>query len=96
MLNFPLVELKELSSGGKGVILIALDEKAMLLDIMPNDGVALLVQHTARGGKAQELRLSGSNLQPFVSSRAKKGKVIDAKLKVAGLSKVVIPSLAGM
>lgn len=96
LLNFPLVELKELSSGGKGVILIALDEKATLLDIMPNDGVALLVQHTARGGKAQELRLSGSNLQPFVSSRAKKGKVIDAKLKVAGLSKVVIPSLVGM
>ena len=93
LLNFPLVELKELSSGGKGVILIALDEKATLLDIMPNDGVALLVQHTARGGKAQELRLSGGNLQPFVSSRAKKGKVIDTKLKVAGLNKVVIPSL---
>jgi topoisomerase-4 subunit A len=93
LLNFSLVELKELSSGGKGVILIGLDDKATLLDVLPNDGIALLVQHTARGGKAQDLRLSGGNLQPFVGGRAKKGKVIDAKLKVAGLSRVVIPTL---
>ena len=74
---------------------MALDEGATLIDAMPNDGVALLVQHTARGGKAQDLRLSGSNLQPFASPGAKKGKVIDAKLKVAGLSPVVIPTLQG-
>ena len=95
LLNFSLVELKELSSGGKGVILMGLDDKATLLDAMPNDGMAVLVQHTARGGKAQELRVSGSNLQAFVGGRAKKGKVIDAKLKPSGLAKVVIPSLLG-
>ncbi|MGL4767579.1 MAG: DNA topoisomerase IV subunit A [Formosimonas sp.] len=95
LLNFPLNELKELSSGGKGVILMGLDSGAHVLDVLPNDGVALLVQHTARGGKAQELRLSGGNLQPFVSSRAKKGKVIDAKLKVSGLSRVLTPTLQG-
>ena len=92
LLNFPINELKELSSGGKGVILIGLDDGAALIDVLPNEGVAMRVHHNARGGKSQELRLSGSNLQPFASSRAKKGKVIDAKLKVAGLSAVVIPT----
>jgi topoisomerase-4 subunit A len=74
------------------VILIGLDDGAALIDVLPNEGVAMRVHHNARGGKSQELRLSGGNLQPFASSRAKKGKVIDAKLKVAGLSAVVIPT----
>lgn len=93
LLNFPMGELKELSSGGKGVILMGLDDKATLMDVLPNDGVALLVHSLGRGGKPSELRLSGSSLQPFSASRAKKGKVIDAKLKPHSLSRVVIPSL---
>lgn len=93
LLNFSLTELKELSSGGKGVILMGLDDDSTLLDALANDGIALLVQHTARGGKLQELRLSGSNLQPFSSSRAKKGKLIDAKIKVVALRSVLTPSL---
>lgn len=93
LLNFLLAELKELSSGGKGVILMGLDDDVTLMDVLPNDGVALLVQHNARAGKAQELRISGGNLQPFVGGRAKKGKLIDAKLKPVGLRKLVTPSL---
>ncbi|TDR33121.1 DNA topoisomerase IV subunit A [Hydromonas duriensis] len=93
LLNFSLVELKELGSGGKGVILMGLDDGATLIDALPNDGIALLVRHSARGGKTQELRVSGGNLQPFVGGRAKKGKVIDAKLKPIALCKVTIPTL---
>ena len=94
LLNFSLVELKELNSGGKGVILMDISEPVHLQDVLPNDGVALLVQLLNRSGKVQELRLAGSSLQAFVAARARKGKVIDAKLKPQGLKRVVTPSLS--
>ena len=94
LLNFSLVELKELNSGGKGVILMDISEPVQLQDVLPNDGVALLVQLLHRSGKVQELRLAGSSLQAFVAARARKGKVIDAKLKPQGLKRVVTPSLS--
>ena len=94
LLNFALVELKELNSGGKGVILMDITEPVRLMDVLPNDGIALWVLHTNRSGKVQELRLAGSSLQAFVAARARKGKVIDAKLKPQGLRRIVTPSLS--
>ena len=94
LLNFSLVELKELNSGGKGVILMDIAEPVRLADVLPNDGIALLVQSVNRSGKVQELRLAGSSLQAFAAARARKGKVIDAKLKPQGLKRVVTPTLA--
>lgn len=94
LLNFSLVELKELNSGGKGVILMDITEPVRLADVLPNDGIALLVQSVSRSGKAQELRLAGSSLQAFVAARARKGKVIDAKLKLQGLKRIVTPTLS--
>ena len=93
LLNFNLVELKELNSGGKGVILMDIEPPVELVDVLPNDGVALMVLHVNRTGKPQELRLSGSSLQTFVAARARKGKVIDAKFKAHGLKRVVIPTM---
>ena len=93
LLNFNLVELKELNSGGKGVILMDIEPPVELIDVLPNDGVALMVLHANRTGKPQELRLSGSSLQTFVAARARKGKVIDAKFKAHGLKRVVIPTM---
>ena len=71
-----------------------ISEPVHLQDVLPNDGVALLVQLLNRSGKVQELRLAGSSLQAFVAARARKGKVIDAKLKPQGLKRVVTPSLS--
>ena len=94
LLNFSLVELKALNSGGKGVILMDITEPVHLVDVLPNDGIALLAQLVNRSGKVQELRLAGSSLQAFVAARARKGKVIDAKLKAQGLKRLQTPSLS--
>ena len=69
-------------------------EPVHLVDVLPNDGIALLAQLVNRSGKVQELRLAGSSLQAFVAARARKGKVIDAKLKAQGLKRLQTPSLS--
>lgn len=93
MLSFNLAELKVLNSGGKGVILMELGDGLCLVDCLIHDGVALIAQYVNRSGQLQDVRLAGSSLQAFVGVRARKGKLIDAKLKVVQLKAVSTPTL---
>ncbi|TAK92081.1 MAG: DNA topoisomerase IV subunit A [Burkholderiaceae bacterium] len=84
LLIISLEEIKELRGGGRGVILMELDPKETLLGIAAVTPQGLQIAGTGRGGKEQVLELSGRELQPYLGKRARKGKVLDAKIKPTG------------
>ncbi len=89
LLVFGMDEMKALSGGGRGVILMALDDKETLVQAVAIDPAGVVLTGTGRGGKAQEDTLSGNALAPLVAKRARKGRAPDTKLKVGGLRPVL-------
>jgi topoisomerase-4 subunit A len=81
VLVFDAAEIKSLAGGGRGVTLMDLDDGEALLAALPiADGVVL---SAARGssGKRVEVRLAGAALAEQRGHRARKGKLVDGKLK---------------
>ncbi|MEX3526642.1 MAG: DNA topoisomerase IV subunit A [Burkholderia sp.] len=89
LLVFGLDEMKTLSAGGRGVILMALEDKENLVQALATDGRGVVLQGTGRGGKAQEAVLAGAALAPLVGKRARKGRAPELKLKLAGLRPIL-------
>ncbi|MGZ3237011.1 MAG: DNA topoisomerase IV subunit A [Burkholderiaceae bacterium] len=85
LLVFGLDEIKTLSGGGRGVILMELDKGEKLLAAQPISQRGVIVSGIGRGGKAQEVMLSASGLAHHIGKRARKGKALEAKLKPSGL-----------
>ncbi|MBI1889190.1 MAG: DNA topoisomerase IV subunit A [Burkholderiales bacterium] len=81
VLVFGLDEIKSLSGGGRGVILMGLDANEKLAAAQPISQRGVKVQGSGRGGKAQELTLSASALAHHIGKRANKGKLLEARLK---------------
>ena len=86
MLVFGLDEIKTLSGGGRGVILMELEKNEKLQVALPISQKGVVVSGTGRGGKAQEVSLSASALGPHIGKRARKGKALESKIKPQGLS----------
>jgi topoisomerase-4 subunit A len=82
LLAFPLDEMKTLSGGGRGVTLMALDDKETLTQALAIGKAGVVLLGTGRGGKAYEETLSGAALTPHIGKRARKGRAPDTKLKV--------------
>jgi topoisomerase-4 subunit A len=81
LLVFPLDELKRLPTGGKGVILMGLDDKefmASAIAVGPN-GAAYF--GAGRAGKPTELSLDAKTLKSFAGNRARKGHFVEPRLK---------------
>ncbi len=81
LLVFPLDELKRLPTGGKGVILMGLDDKECMssaIAVGPNgatySGVGMV-------GKPTELSLDAKTLKSFAGNRARKGHFVEPRLK---------------
>ncbi|SEA56173.1 DNA topoisomerase IV subunit A [Paraburkholderia sartisoli] len=91
LLVFSFDEMKTLSGGGRGVTLMALDDKEALAQALAIGKAGVVLQGTGRGGKQQEETLAGAALAPHVGKRARKGRAPDTKLKVQALR----PALAG-
>ncbi len=91
LLVFGFDEMKTLSGGGRGVTLMALDDKEALAQALAIGKAGVVLQGTGRGGKQQEETLAGAALAPHVGKRARKGRAPDTKLKVQALR----PALAG-
>ncbi|WP_246795606.1 DNA topoisomerase IV subunit A [Burkholderia perseverans] len=89
LLVFGLDEMKTLSAGGRGVILMALEDKETLAQALAIDGRGVVLLGTGRGGKAQEVTLAGAALAPCVGKRARKGRAPDVKLKPTGLRPIL-------
>ncbi|HEY8099559.1 MAG TPA: DNA topoisomerase IV subunit A [Burkholderiaceae bacterium] len=85
LLVFGLDEIKALSGGGRGVILMELDKGEKLLAAQPISQRGVIVSGIGRGGKAQEITLSASSLTNHIGKRARKGKALEAKIKPSGL-----------
>jgi topoisomerase-4 subunit A len=85
LLVFGLDEVKALSGGGRGVILMELDKGEKLLATQPISQRGVTVTGSGRGGKPQEVQLTASNLGNHFGKRARKGKTLDAKIKPSGL-----------
>ena len=81
LLVFGLDEVKTLSGGGRGVILIELEQNEKLIAALPISERGLVVSGTGRGGKPQELTLNGAALAPHFGKRARKGKALESKIK---------------
>ncbi|MDB5763348.1 MAG: parC [Herminiimonas sp.] len=86
LLVFGLDEIKTLSGGGRGVILIELDKNEKMLAAQPINQRGVLVSGTGRGGKAQEVALSASGLANHIGKRARKGKALESRIKPAMLA----------
>jgi topoisomerase-4 subunit A len=81
VLVFDASEIKALAGGGRGVTLMDLDDGEPLLAALPISSGAVL--HATRGsaGKPVEVRLVGAQLEAQHGHRARKGKLVDSRLK---------------
>ncbi len=86
LLVFGIDEIKTLSGGGRGVILMELDPKEKLIAAQPIDQRGVVVLGTGRGGKPQELVLTATDLAPHIGKRARKGKALESKIKASALT----------
>jgi topoisomerase-4 subunit A len=91
LLVFGLDEMKTLAGGGRGVILMALDDREKLAQALAISNAGVVLLGTGRGGKAGEERLAGAALAQHVGKRARKGRAPETRLKVNALR----PALAG-
>ncbi|NRR34365.1 DNA topoisomerase IV subunit A [Oxalobacteraceae bacterium] len=89
VLVFGLDEMKVLTNGGRGVILMELDEKETLIAARPISQKGVIVSGIGRGGKAQEERLSASALAVHFGKRARKGKALATRIKPESLTPIV-------
>jgi len=85
VLVFGIDEMKVLTNGGRGVILMELEPKETLLAVQPITPKGLNVMGTWAGDKARTVELFASGLEPHFGKRARKGKALSARLKAQDL-----------
>ena len=81
LLVFDAGEIKALAGGGRGVTLMDLDPDETLLAALPIDDAVLVRATRGSAGKVVENTLSGSHLEAHHGHRARKGKLVDSKLR---------------
>jgi topoisomerase IV subunit A len=86
LLVFPLDELKRLPTGGKGVILMGLDDKERLASAIAVGPDGATYSGAGRAGKPTELSLDSKTLKSFAGNRARKGHYLEPRLKDGKLS----------
>jgi topoisomerase IV subunit A len=82
---FDLDEMKTLSAGGRGIILMGLDDGEKLVQALAIGPAGVVLLGTGRGGKPQEETLRAAALAPHVGKRARRGRAPDTRLKIAAL-----------
>ena len=82
LIIFGQSEIKKLSSGGRGVSLMSLDQSAPILDIKILGSRGLTLMGVNKKMIRKEKKLSKDDLMPFISKRGRKGKVLQCKFVV--------------
>lgn len=89
LLVFGLDEMKTLSGGGRGVTLMALDDKETLVQALAINAAGVMLIGARRGGRLDEEKLSGAALASHVGKRARKGRAPETRLKLEGMRPVL-------
>ncbi len=76
LLVFPFAEIKTLSAGGKGVILMDLDPGETLFAALPLDARGLVIRRDFRGKQIEDA-MSLRTLHNYEGRRARKGRMLD-------------------
>lgn len=95
VLVFGMNEMKVLTNGGRGVILMHLEPKEKLLAVQPITQKGVNVIGTWAGAKPRVVELFASGLEPHFGKRALKGKVLVQKVKAVTLAMRTTESDAG-
>ena len=87
LLVYPLEEVKELGKG-RGVVLMKLEagEPIVAIDVTQLDSI--IVEGIGRGGKIDQVTISGAALTDYLLHRTRKGKPLPKKIKVTGFGRV--------
>ncbi|WP_228893844.1 DNA topoisomerase IV subunit A [Pseudoduganella aquatica] len=85
LLVFGMAEMKTLTNGGRGVILMELDPKEKLLSAAAISQKGVIV-HGTMAAKPRELEMSGNLLAPHFGKRARKGKELIQRIKASSLA----------
>jgi topoisomerase-4 subunit A len=91
LLAFSLLEMKYLASGGRGLIVMGLDEGDVLASLIVTRKTKLLIRTQMPSGREQLLKLSESDLQSHFGKRARMGRMLPLKAKFF-VSKMVLES----
>jgi topoisomerase-4 subunit A len=86
VLVFGIDEMKVLTNGGRGVILMELEPKEKLLAAQPISPKGVNVIGTWAGSKPRVVELFASGLEPHFGKRARKGKPLVQKVKAMDLA----------
>lgn len=86
VLVFGIDEMKVLTNGGRGVILMELEPRETMLAAQPISQKGVNVLGTWAGDKARTVELFASGLEPHFGKRARKGKALSARLKAQDLA----------
>jgi topoisomerase-4 subunit A len=95
VLVFGMDEMKVLTNGGRGVILMHLEPKEKLLAVQPITQKGVNVIGTWAGAKPRVVELFASSLEPHFGKRALKGKALVQKVKALTLAMRTTESDAG-
>ncbi|HZX27280.1 MAG TPA: DNA gyrase C-terminal beta-propeller domain-containing protein, partial [Telluria sp.] len=87
LLVFGMDEMKTLSNGGRGVILMELEDKETLLAVQPISQKGVMVSGPW-SGKTRDVTLKASDLQVHIGKRARKGKPLTAKVRAQTLAPI--------
>lgn len=90
LLTFPLSDLKRLPTGGKGVILMDLEKGENLQATSPYGKGGIQMEGFGRANKPTSVDVTEKILNGFKAARARKGHVIDPKLKEAKLKPILL------
>lgn len=82
---FGIDEMKTLSAGGRGIILMGLDDGEKLVQALAIGPAGVVLLGTGRGGKPQEEKLAGAALAAHIGKRARRGRAPETRLKIAAL-----------
>ncbi|WP_028104508.1 DNA topoisomerase IV subunit A [Pseudoduganella violaceinigra] len=85
LLVFGMDEMKVLSNGGRGVILMDLADKEKLVAACAITDKGVTVQGVGNAQKAKEDRMGPTALGPHFGKRARKGKAVPVRIKPTGL-----------
>ncbi|MFZ9679605.1 MAG: DNA topoisomerase IV subunit A [Quisquiliibacterium sp.] len=84
-LVFGIADAKVLRNGGRGVILMGLDPKESLLQAIVFGDAGVVLEGVGRGGKPIRREFSARELSGYVGARARKGRLIEPRVKQARL-----------